>query len=93
MAFTSNSGSPLENFNRILAEELDVKLFGKLTSFLDWEIYHNRDVVKVFQHRYDEQLLDRHGLHEENVAQTPFRENSDITSAQDSDVSLGKVQV
>lgn len=79
----------LGQFRKRLDEEFDVKLFGKLSSIIDWEIIFQSDATKVTQMRNLESLPTKQDILEVNGAWNPL---ADLTKASDQDIMLSRPQ-
>ena len=66
-----------------LAANFDVKLLGKLTAFIGWNITIQDDHIKVDQRGYAKALLAQHGYEKCNAVYSPLPRNADLTVAKD----------
>jgi len=88
IAFASNSRELLEDFKVKLAAQFDIKLFGKLSSFIGWKVEQGPSGIKISQGAYARNLLDRHGMSHANVVHTPLPEDADFLPAYDGEPTL-----
>ena len=91
MTFVSNSTSLLNRIQLHLAATFDVKLFGKLQTFIGWELTYTELGIRVTQTLYAKSLLTRFGLERSNAVYTPLPLNVDLYSAQEDEVLLSPV--
>ena len=57
LAFASNSPHLLNEFKKCLSAEFDVKLYGKLTNLIDWNISYHPNRIKIYRQGYAKQIL------------------------------------
>ena len=88
MKFVSNSPSLMTTLKEKLSATFNVKLFGKLQTFIGWEVNYLANSIKVTQTRYAKDLLTRCGMQNCNAVWSPLPTTADLTSAHDGDVSL-----
>ena len=70
----------------LLAERFDMKDLGIAENFLGMEIEYREDgSVKLYQERYIQKLLERHGMQDCNPVATPLDTSVKLTKAVDSD--------
>ena len=62
MQFVSNSPSLMARVKQTLSSTFDVKFFGKLQTFIGWEIRYIAEGIKITQTRYVNDLLARCGM-------------------------------
>jgi len=62
LAFASNSTRLMNQLKENLASNFDVKLFGKLTSFVGWNISNQQNGIKIDQRGYVKSMLKEHGM-------------------------------
>lgn len=67
MKFVSNSTSLMTIFKEILSATFNVKFFGKLHSFIGWDVNYLQNGIKVTQTRYAKNLLTRYRMGNCNV--------------------------
>ena len=78
LTFASNSPRMIHAFKAKLAETFDVKLFGRMSTFLGWETSFSQQGIKISQARYTQELLDRHGMKHCNGTLTPMGKDVDL---------------
>ena len=88
MAFVSNSSSLLSYIKQRVVATFDVKLFGKLQTFIGWELTYSHTGLQVTQARYTKSLLARFGLEQCNAVYTPLPLNVDLSCAQEDETFL-----
>lgn len=88
MAFATNSEQLLSYSKKQLTEALGIKLFGKLKSFLGWDIDQGSTGVSISQRSYVEELLYKHGLIQSNDAWSPL--NADLPEAREPETYINK---
>ena len=88
MKFVSNSTALMSRLKKKLAATFDVKLFGKLQTFIGWEVIYFPDSIKITQTRYAKDLISRYGMQNCNAVWSPLPTTADLTSSHDGDVSL-----
>lgn len=70
IAFASNKRQLLDEFHRSLEELFDVKLYGKITSFIGWTIITELQGITNCQNRNNSRLFQLHGYVECNTVST-----------------------
>jgi len=70
MSFVSNSASLPSNFNTCLAATFDVKLYGRIHSFIGWEILYTKAGLRIKQNRYAKKIIMRFGFGRRNEVHT-----------------------
>ena len=88
MKFVSNSTELMSRLKQKLAATFDVKLFGKLQTFIGWEVRYFPNGIKIKQTRYAKDLISRCGMQNCNAVLSPLPTTADLTSSHDGDVSL-----
>ena len=78
LTFASNSPRMIDAFKAKLTETFDVKLFGRMSTFLGWETSFSQQGIKISQARYTQELLDRHGMKHCNGTLTPMGKDVDL---------------
>lgn len=92
MAFISNSQRLLDSFKTTLEPRFDVKLFGKLSSFIGWKIRVSDTNIFVSQERYCKELLEKYGIAKCLGTCTPMSPGVDATPRQNHEGMLRKVK-
>ena len=59
----------------------DVKLFGKLTSFVGWNIIQRPEGIKIDQRGYVKQVLKDHNMETANATRTPLPKDANVLPA------------
>ena len=90
LAFASNSVSLMSEFKTCLSAEFDVKLYGKLTSFIGWNISYHSDGIKIDQRGYAKDILEQSGMLYANPTATPLPKNADLSPANENDYLLSE---
>ena len=88
MKFVSNSTALMSRLKQKLALTFDVKLFGKIQTFIGWEVRYFPDSIKITQTRYAKDLISRYGMQNCNAVWSPLPTTADLTSSHDGDVLL-----
>lgn len=88
MKFVSNSSSLMTDMNTRLSTKFNIKFFGRLQTFIGWEISHCENGITVTQNRYAKDILEKCGLNHCNAVWTPLPTEADLTSAHTTDIML-----
>ena len=78
----------MNKFKNCLSAEFDVKLYGKLTSFIGWNISYHPDGIKIDQRGYAKEILEQAGMLNANSSATPLPKTADLTSMNENDRAL-----
>ena len=78
LTFASNSTRILDAFKNKLAKTFDLKLFGRISTFLGWETFFSPQGINISQTRYIQELLDRHSMIHCNDTLKPMGKDVDL---------------
>ena len=74
--------------SRHLSTNYDVKLFGKLTSFIGWKISQQLDSIVVNQEGYYKSILKDYGMETANGVTSPLPKDADLLPAHENEALL-----
>ncbi len=85
LAFASNSNQLLQKLKTHLSTNYDMKIFGKLTSFIRWKISQKLDGIVVNQEGCSESMLKNYGMESANYVTTPLPKDADLSPARENE--------
>lgn len=88
LAFAFNAPRQLNEFMSKLSVTFEVKLLGRLNTFIGWNISRHKQQITVNQNRYIGELLNKYGMSVCNGTLTLMDQNADISSALDGETIL-----
>ena len=78
LAFSSNSPVLLHEFKSKLSATVDVRLFGKITNFIGWNISYSIKGIRTDQRGYAKQILKEFGMKRASGLSTPLPKTADV---------------
>ena len=90
LAPASNSPHFIKKFKTILFRLLDVRLYGKLSIFIGWNLFYHLNIIKLDQQGYIKEIFEQSGMLYANPTGTPLPKNADLSSANEVDHVLSK---
>lgn len=91
LAFASSSQPFLNRIISKLSATFGVKHFGKLSSFIGWDMQKSPSGIKIVQRSHIKGLMERHNLAKENGVSTPLPVSTDVDSAKPGEQLLDAV--
>ncbi len=82
LAFSSNSSSLLCSFKSKLHATFDVRLFGKLSYFIGWNISHTNTGIRIDRSDYVKQILRDFRMENANGLNTPLLTTANVLPVQ-----------
>ncbi len=92
LVFASNSNKLLQKLKTHLSTNYDVKLFGKLTSFIGWKISQQPDSIVVNQEGHYKSMLKDYGMETANCFTTPLPKDADLLPAHENETLLNTAE-
>ena len=92
LAFSSNSPSLLRGFKSKLDATFDVRIFGKLTNFIGWNISRTQSGIRIDQPGYVKQILKDFGMKKANGLNISLPSTADGLPAHENEQVLSTVK-
>lgn len=92
MAFASDNQRLIDDFKDQLTATFKVKLLGKLSSFIGWQLQHTSEGIYVSQTKFADKMLSDHNLTHVRSVSTPLSLGADVSSRQPCEALLSTAE-